>query len=309
MIDMTPSTPPQLTLGPVLFNWEPAVWRDFYFRIADEAPVDRVFVGEVVCSKRASFFADHLPEVLERLAAAGKDIVLSTPILVTTERERQGVRELAASDAYRVEANDLGALPYLAGRPHAIGPFINVYNEGTLAWMARRGAVSVSLPGELTRPAVAALGQAARGLDVALEVQVFGRLPLAISARCYHARAHNLHKDNCQYICNQDANGLDVETLDNEPFLSINGTQTLSHAYVALGAELADLRSLGINHFRLSPHSIDMVRVSRLFREVLDNQAGVESLNASLKAMVGEPGLSNGFYHDQEGVRFVASSG
>ena len=30
----------ELTLGPVLFNWEPERWRDFYFRIADEAPVD-----------------------------------------------------------------------------------------------------------------------------------------------------------------------------------------------------------------------------------------------------------------------------
>jgi len=29
----------ELTLGPVLFNWQPERWRDFYFRIADEAPV------------------------------------------------------------------------------------------------------------------------------------------------------------------------------------------------------------------------------------------------------------------------------
>lgn len=38
-----------LTLGPVLFNWAPDNWRDFYFRIADEAPIDAVYVGEVVC--------------------------------------------------------------------------------------------------------------------------------------------------------------------------------------------------------------------------------------------------------------------
>ncbi|HUI94161.1 MAG TPA: U32 family peptidase, partial [Xanthobacteraceae bacterium] len=36
-----------LTLGPVLFNWPADRWRDFYVRIADEAPVDRVCVGEV----------------------------------------------------------------------------------------------------------------------------------------------------------------------------------------------------------------------------------------------------------------------
>ena len=46
----------KLTLGPALFNWSPEKWRDFYFQIADEAPVDVVYVGEVVCSKRSPFF-------------------------------------------------------------------------------------------------------------------------------------------------------------------------------------------------------------------------------------------------------------
>lgn len=59
----------QLTLGPVLFHWQPELWRDFYFRVADEAPVDTVVVGEVVCSKRSPFFAEHMPAVVERLAA------------------------------------------------------------------------------------------------------------------------------------------------------------------------------------------------------------------------------------------------
>ena len=40
-----------LTLGPVLFNWSPDRLRDFYARIADEAEVDRVHLGEVVCGK------------------------------------------------------------------------------------------------------------------------------------------------------------------------------------------------------------------------------------------------------------------
>jgi hypothetical protein len=30
--------PTQLGLGPVLYNWAPERWRDFYFRVADEAP-------------------------------------------------------------------------------------------------------------------------------------------------------------------------------------------------------------------------------------------------------------------------------
>ena len=299
--------PMELTLGPVLFNWLPDVWRDFYFRMADEAPVDTVVIGEVVCSKRAPFFAEHVPAVVERLQAAGRRVVLASPILVTLERERDAVRELVATAGdFLVEANDMGCLAQLAGRPHWVGPFVNVYNEATLAWVAGRGATSVSLPGELTGAAVAALAGAARPLGVDLEVQAFGRLPLAISVRCYHARAQGLHKDNCRFVCAEDPDGLEVTTLDGEDFLAVNGTQTLSHTYVALTAEVPELRALGVRRLRLSPHSCDMVAVSRLFRELADGALGAAEAQARLAVLAGPVRLSNGFYHDREGVSAVA---
>ena len=42
-----------LTLGPLLFNWKLERRRDFYFRVADEAPVDCVYLGEVVAPAAA----------------------------------------------------------------------------------------------------------------------------------------------------------------------------------------------------------------------------------------------------------------
>ena len=60
-----------VTLGPVLFNWQPEKWRDFYFRIADEAPVSTVYIGETVCSKRAPLIEPYYAAVAERLAAGG----------------------------------------------------------------------------------------------------------------------------------------------------------------------------------------------------------------------------------------------
>jgi len=63
-----------LTLGPLFFHWKPERRRDFYFRIADEAPVDCVYLGEVVCSKREPFFKDDMPAIAERLRAAGKQV-------------------------------------------------------------------------------------------------------------------------------------------------------------------------------------------------------------------------------------------
>lgn len=295
-----------LTLGPVLFNWQPERWRDFYFRVADEAPVETVYVGEIVCSKRAPFLAEHIPAVIERLQAAGKEVVISSPALVTTERERQSVRELIEAAEVAIEANDIGALGHLAGKPHAIGPLVNVYNESALAWMAGNGATRICLPPELTRDALRALSGEAQRQNVALEVLVFGRLPLAISARCYHARAHGLHKDGCQFVCGQDDDGMRVDTLDGEPFLAVNGTQTMSYTYNALLPELAELQAMGITRFRLSPHSMDMVAVARLYRDLLDSRITTAEAQAKLAEMVGEAPLSNGFYQGREGAAMVA---
>ncbi len=294
-----------LTIGPVLFNWPPEKWRDFHFRIADEAPVDSVCVGEVVCSKRAPMFEPHLAEVVERLEAAGKEVVLSTLTLIMSDPEMAAVRDTAGAEEWLVEANDVAACALLAGRPHAVGPLVNVYNEDTLGYLARNGAVRVCLPCEL--PA-SSLEKLAAGGGPELEVQAFGRLPLAISARCYHARSHGLHKDNCQFVCGEDADGMAIETIDGKPFLAVNGTQTLSYAYLNLLGELAALRTIGIDRFRLSPHDVDMVAVAVLFREVLDGRLEPQDATARLAALVEGAPFCNGYYHDIAGDAFTAAA-
>ncbi len=291
-----------LSLGPVLFNWDAREKRDFYFRVADEAPLDTVYVGEVVCSKRASFFDPFLPAVVERLQRGGKQVVHSTLALIMGEREMDAVRALAGDPDFLVEANDIGGVALLAGRPHVVGPFVNVYNEGTLAYLAGQGAARVSLPWELSSHPLAAL---AKTTVAELEVQVFGRVPLAISARCYHARAHGLHKDGCQYVCAEDRDGMNVETLDGEAFLSVNGTQTLSHTVLNLIGELDELREMGFGAFRLWPHGVDMVAVAKVFRDVLDARRTPGDGRRRLEALAGFAPFSNGFYHGREGVALV----
>ena len=46
--------------------------------------------------------------------------------------------------------------------------------------------------------------QAQRPAGMETEVLAFGRLPLAVSARCFTARAHNLPKDQCDFRCATD---------------------------------------------------------------------------------------------------------
>ncbi len=296
----------ELTLGPVLFYWPAESLRDFYFRIADEAPVDVVFLGEVVCHKRAPFFAPHLDEVAERLTVAGKRVVFSTLAQVMLPAERRLVEAVCAIDDQPVEVNDVSALWHVAGRHH-IGPFMNVYNEDALAVLAGKGASHVCLPAELPATALKALGAAAGRLGVTLEVQVFGRLPLALSARCYHARLHERSKDSCQYACEADADGLALSTLEGAPFLAINGIQTLSHACLNLAGALGELADMGVSGFRLSPHSCDMVAVAHIFRSVADAEMDAEEAGARLDAFNLPGPFADGFYHGTLGCRWSAA--
>ncbi len=292
-----------LSLGPVLFNWDAEDKRDFYFRIADEAPIDTVYLGEVVCSKRTPFFDPYVPEVAERLRRGGKQVVYSTLALIMSDREMDGVRALASDPDVMIEANDIGAAALLAGRAHVIGPFVNVYNEGTLGFLTGQQACRVSLPWELSSQTLAVL---AKSSAVELEVQVFGRMPLAISARCYHARLQDLHKDGCQFVCASDPDGLNVDTIDGENFLAVNGTQTMSHTVCNLIGELEALQKMGIQAFRLWPHWLDMVAVSEVFRDVLDGKRTAEDGRRQLATNVGFATFSNGFYYGKEGVALVS---
>ena len=295
----------ELTLGPVLFNWQPDHWRDFYFRIADEAPVATVYVGEVVCSKRAVFFEPLYQEVAERLRSAGKTVVFSTLSEVMLTLDRKQVEATCALPDTLIEANDGSTLWHLAGRPHHIGPFVNVYNEDTLAVLTRRGAVSFCLPGELPLASLAAMGAAARQLGVGLETQIFGRQPLALSARCYHARAHGRTKDSCLFVCEEDPDGLALETLSGQKFLAINGIQTLSHDYLALLGELPQLVDAGVSALRLSPHTCDMVTVARTYRDLLDHAiTPAEALDQLSGLGIAAP-FANGFAHRKPGHLWI----
>lgn len=293
-----------LTMGPVLFNWPAEQWRDFYFRIADEAPVERVCVGEVVCSRRQPFYSSVIADVVDRLEGAGKVVLLSSLALPTLDRELRAESALRES-AQMVEANDISMLRLLQPRSHAIGPLVNVYNERTAQFLASRGAARICLPPELPLASIDAIAKATPG--AAIEVWAFGRAPLAISARCYHARLHGRVKDSCQFVCDQDPDGLPVATVDDQKFLTVNGVQTLSHTYCCLLNEVATLADVGVGSLRLSPHTVDMVAVAHLFRDVVDRRREPQSALAALRGICPGVDFSNGFIHGEVGARFVTA--
>lgn len=297
---MTDRATGRLTLGPLLFHWPAAKRRDFYFRVADEADVDAVYLGEVVCSKREPFFEDEIEAVAARLAVAGKQVVRSTLALITLDRELVAARALAGTGAL-VEANDVACLQVVSDRPHVIGPYINVFNEGACDYLVRSGAVRIVLPVEIAAPAIRVV--AARAPET--ELLVFGRQPLSVAMRCYHARSHGLTKDACQFVCGLDPDGLPADTVDGRSILTVNGTQTMSNGYLVLLGELAALRGMGVTHFRLSPQDIDMAAVARLYRAVLDGAQDPREAAVELRDLTEAVPWQNGFVHGREGLAWI----
>jgi collagenase-like PrtC family protease len=292
----------ELALGPLYFNWPSDKMIDFYGQIADETPVERVYMGEIVCGKRAPLIEDAIARSVERLERAGKHVVWSSLISPTNKRERRTTRELAKA-ADEIELNDIGGLPDRAGRSFTAGPFLNIYNENAVRIVQNAGCTRWCPPVELSLDAIEAIHASCP--DVQIELFGFGRMPLAHSGRCYHARQHGLNKDSCQYVCETDPDGCRVETMDDVPFLAFNGVQTLSDGLQLCTASPEHLKETGISALRLSPHSMGMPGVAMAYRQFLDAKIESEELQARVQAETLPLPIVNGYLAGKAGREWV----
>lgn len=296
-----------LTVGPNAFFWTADAVRGLYADLA-QSPVARVVIGEWVCSKRLPFWQDEIPGAINALMDAGKEVAVTTLALVTLRRERRQTADLADM-GLPVEVNDLTALRHIPmGVPFWVGPLVNVYNEGSLRWLARRGATRICLPPELPLESIAILCDAARDEGVAVEVWGHGRVPLAISGRCYHARLHDRAKDNCQFVCGEDPDGRDVDTLDGQKFLTVNGVQTLSQSTASMALKVDALRAAGVDALRLSPQSGDFPAIVRGYADRIGGITQGTTLAQRLVAMAPGGRLSDGFPKGAAGASWSGGS-
>ena len=294
------TTTTRISLGPVLYYWSRDDMLDFYARIAD-TEVDIVYLGETVCSKRRALRSEDWMQIAERLTAAGKEVVLSTLTLIEAGSELGAMQQLCDNGHFGVEANDMGAVNMLSGK-HAFttGPAINIYNPRTLKVLADRGLKRWVLPVELSRDTLADMQQQ-RPDGVETEVFVYGRLPLAYSARCFTARAHNLPKDDCQFRCLDYPDGLLLATRESEDFLILNGIQTQSAKSCNLIAEVDDMLELGVDILRISPQSRHTERIIHTFHKRLHGEYSINEATEALETLM--PGDScNGYWHGAPGM-------
>lgn len=294
----------KIALGPLQYYWPRDAVFAFYDAMA-ATPVDIVYLGETVCSRRHELRPSDWLTLADRLAAAGKEVVLSTQVLIESPSDLSALRRTAANGRYLVEANDMGAVHAVDGRPFVAGPHLNVYNPATLALLARAGAVRWVAPLEISSAGLAAM---AAEMPAAVEAEVFayGRLPLAFSARCFTARHRNLPKDDCRFSCIEHPDGLQLDTQDDRPFLVLNGIQTQSAKVYNLVDVLPAMRALGVGVVRLSPQSTHMGDIVGAVHAV---RAGTLSGAAARERMAAlMPGAAcNGFWHGRPGLEEVAA--
>jgi collagenase-like PrtC family protease len=290
----------KLSLGPVLYYWTREAVLDFYAGVARSA-VDVVYLGEVVCSRRHNLRLDDWLDLARDLGASGKEVVLSSQALIESESDLKTLRRIAANGDFTVEANEMGAVRMLAGRvPFVAGPHLNIYNDETLAWFAELGATRFVLPLELSRDTLRELQQA-RPDGIETEVFAYGRMPLAFSARCFTARHHDLPKDDCQFRCLDDPDGLALRTRDKAAFLTLNGIQTQSSLVYDLSESIEEIRGLGVDMVRVSPQSAHTLEIIQRFHERCAGQP-----SSSLEGLRVAPPC-NGYWYGVPGMEYHTS--
>ena len=167
----------KLALGPLLYYWPHQSVLDFYADMV-EAPVDSVYLGETVCSRRHELRLEDWLEVGKVLAAAGKEVVMSTQGLIESESDLKVLRRIVRQSAegepgFRVKANDMGAVRLLteAGvKDWIAGPTLNIFNPTTLQLMIDSGATRWAVAPEM---AGAALAEVRTALPAPIETEVF----------------------------------------------------------------------------------------------------------------------------------------
>ena len=287
----------KLSLGPLQYFWSKEKVFSFYKEI-ENLPVDIVYLGEVVCSKRRQLKLDDWISIAEKLTAAGKEVILSTLTLIVADSELSQLKKICINDKYAVEANDTSALHLLTDKTgYVAGPHINMYNAETLAVLHDAGAKRWVLPMELSEKTLSDL-QKEKTESMETEVFVYGHIPLSFSARCFTARAFNLPKDQCEFRCEKFDEGMPLYTQDQQNLFLINGIQMQSGVPCNLLSAVERLRQLNVDVLRISPQDKNMDSIINAFRSSIDNRATDNKLTSP------DGGWCNGYWHDEPGMNW-----
>lgn len=288
-----------LSLGPVLFDWSREELLAFYGEVVDY-PVSTVYLGEVVCPKKAGLTLEDMESVGVKLEAAGKKVYISSLALVADRMDRKRVRAMMDLP-FPVECNDPSAFQLGKGKELAAGPHITTYNIPSIEFLQSLGISRVIFPVELSIKSIKSI---ISHCDIETEAFAYGNLPLAFSWRCYTSRAFGLLKSNCRHDCRKFPEGMLIEDLDHKPLFKLNGTQILSAKCSNLIKEVEELKEAGVNTLRISPQHGVTKHVVNIFHRRLNGEIdGNEAMEQLIP--LEKIGFCNGWHHGRAGLEYL----
>lgn len=295
----------KISVAAIPYFWNKDTYLEFYQKLA-KLPVDIVYLGETVCSKRRSMNYQDWLSVADMLTRAGKQVVLASLTLLEAESELNYLTKIASQKNYLIEANDMAAVEVASqnNNQFVTGCAVNIYNHSSFNILKKLGMIRWQVPVELGQEDLKSILFYAQNNDVEVEYQIFGRMPLAYSARCFTARHHKLTKDNCQYKCLKNEQGILINTQEGESFAQINGIQIQSAKVNNLINYSQSLIESGIDIVRVVPVSpADTLEVIQQLNNIIQ-QPG--DLNFDAARLQNHYEFCNGYWFQIEGMKLVS---
>ena len=300
----------KISLGPILYFWSKETLLECYQKVA-ESPVDIVYLGETICSKRRSLDINDWLEIASMLQEAGKEVVISTLSLIEAESELSSVKRVINNGSFAVEANDFGAIQLAIENnvPFIAGHSVNLYNAHSVSLLANKGMKRWVMPVELSKDNLSAILKEKENtlstVSSTFETEIFsyGRLPLAYSARCFTARAFDTPKDQCQFKCIEFPEGIPLYSQEEQSLFQINGIQTQSHQTCNLLQEWKTMQSICVDIMRISISNIDELNIINQLHHLISETNNTTN-NASKPIPLLNAEQCNGYWHGDTGIEW-----
>ena len=91
----------KLSLAPIQFFWQKETLLEFYAQMLD-SPLDTIYLGETVCSRRQKMRFDDWFGLAQDLADSGKEIILSSQVLLESESDLKRLRKITGQTQFKI---------------------------------------------------------------------------------------------------------------------------------------------------------------------------------------------------------------
>jgi collagenase-like PrtC family protease len=257
----------KISLGSIQNYWPADKIKRFYHQVKDW-PLDIVYIGEVICSKRQELSLLDWLYIADMLTEAGKEVVLSTLVQIESAPDLRSLMKICENGDYKVEANSEAAIRKAFGRPFVAGASLNTNSKDVLKELEYYGAVRWVMPVGYSLERLRNISDT-RPDGMQIEVFVYGGLPMSYSSNCITALAHHLTKDTCDAICKKYNEGMELSNKEVSDTLIVNGFQIQTGRPCNLIGEISNLKSAGVDVIRISPQLNQTEEIVENFAQVL----------------------------------------